>query len=259
MQFLKLGRLVLCVSLSTIGYAATEPFIRGDSDVDGVVTLNDAVFTLNYLFQGGSAPTCEDAADVNDDGQIGIDDPVYTLLFLFQGGIVPPSPFPCEDQDFTADRLECDAYNIPEGHLHIRGLRSPPLLLSPGLGDTVLRERLILSQDTLFTEARVYFRTAETPEQAISDASALIDVRLKIDDEIVGDTGVLIDAGVLGLIDPFASIFSMIYSHSFLRRDFTTSKSLSTFLKERVLRSFNFRFVDKGSQLCMVIRRILFH
>ncbi len=91
-----------------IRVVATSPFVRGECDGDGNVTLTDAVFILNFMFSGGVAPTCFDACDTNDSGKLDISDPVRILLFLFAGGSAPPSPFPAADEDPTADTLDCE-------------------------------------------------------------------------------------------------------------------------------------------------------
>lgn len=86
---------------------ACEPFLRGDSNVDSVVDLSDAIFTLNFLFIGGVSPSCMDAADANDNGVLNITDAVVTLLLLF--GDVPLLQPPFEDcgMDPTPDLLGC--------------------------------------------------------------------------------------------------------------------------------------------------------
>ena len=61
-------------------------FLRGDSNADGVVDISDSVFTLSYLFFGGRAPACQDAADSNDDGAVDISDPIGALGVLFRTG-----------------------------------------------------------------------------------------------------------------------------------------------------------------------------
>lgn len=84
-------------------------FIRGDSNNDKKVDLSDAVWTLNYLFTGGQAPRCLEAADANDAGSVDLSDPIYELNFLFQGGPAPPAPFPTAGTDPTPDVLPgCD-------------------------------------------------------------------------------------------------------------------------------------------------------
>ena len=93
----------------------TRPFRRGDSNHNGGVELGDVIFSLNFLFQTGAAPVCDDAADANDDGQLDIGDPIATLGFLFGGDAPPPfpGPFRC-GSDPTRDRLGCAGYRFCE-------------------------------------------------------------------------------------------------------------------------------------------------
>jgi Dockerin type I domain len=83
------------------------PFVRGDSNGDGIFDLSDAPFTLAYLFLAGERPGCLDAADANDDGAVDVADPITLLQHLFLGGNAPPSPFPAAGPDPTADPLGC--------------------------------------------------------------------------------------------------------------------------------------------------------
>jgi hypothetical protein len=62
---------------------------------------------LGYLFLGGVAPLCLDAADVNDSGVLDLSDAVHLLNHLFSGGPPPPLPYPEEGQDLTPDDLDC--------------------------------------------------------------------------------------------------------------------------------------------------------
>ena len=87
-----------------------EPsFRRAESTGDGVLDLTDPVFTLNYLFSGGPAPGCPDAADANGDEELNITDAVFTLGFLFLGTQEPPSPgpFACGPDAGADDLGEC--------------------------------------------------------------------------------------------------------------------------------------------------------
>lgn len=85
-------------------------FIRGDANSDGLFGLGDGIFILSFLFAAGAAPSCMDAADVNDDGQpVNISDALYVFSNLFQGGAAPPPPFGGCGHDPTADSLRCDA------------------------------------------------------------------------------------------------------------------------------------------------------
>ena len=87
--------------------AGGADFVRGDANDDGAIDITDGVFTLNWLFAGGSEPGCLSAADANDNGQVDLSDAVYTLGFLFMGGRAPADPFPDCGEDPTADELGC--------------------------------------------------------------------------------------------------------------------------------------------------------
>ena len=83
-------------------------FIRGDVNDDLTVDIADATAILGYIFTGGAAPSCDDAADVNDSGSLDISDPLYLLLHLFMLGPQPPAPFPAAGPDPTfLDPFSC--------------------------------------------------------------------------------------------------------------------------------------------------------
>jgi hypothetical protein len=90
---------------------AAPIFLRGDANGDGEINITDPVNVLNFLFTGGVAPVCDDAADSNDDGEIIITDPVVTLGYLFLGSAEPRAPGPntC-GEDPTPDALVLCAY-----------------------------------------------------------------------------------------------------------------------------------------------------
>jgi hypothetical protein len=91
-------------------------FVRGDADSDGNINLTDAVRVLNFLFLGGTAPACLDAADADDSGGLSITDAVRILNWLFTSGVVPPPPSPNTAAydasscglDPTQDELGCE-------------------------------------------------------------------------------------------------------------------------------------------------------
>ena len=88
-------------------------FLRGDSNADRSIDLSDAVFTLGYLFLGGDAPSCLDAADSNDDGIVDVSDPIATLGFLFlEDGVEPPAPYPSLGLDPTSDGMNCEGFEL---------------------------------------------------------------------------------------------------------------------------------------------------
>lgn len=106
-------RLVYVVSVCLFAYplfAQLPPFedlMRSDANNDSQVTVADASFINNYLFNGGSTPSCLDAADANDDGSIDVSDSSYITSYLFLGGPAPPSPFPYCGADPSSDSLNC--------------------------------------------------------------------------------------------------------------------------------------------------------
>ncbi|MGB8658033.1 MAG: M14 family zinc carboxypeptidase [Candidatus Zixiibacteriota bacterium] len=67
----------------------SSSFVRGDANSDGIVTVGDVVYVVNYLYFGGSAPNPPAAGDANSDGQTNSGDIVYLVNYLFRGG---PSP-----------------------------------------------------------------------------------------------------------------------------------------------------------------------
>ena len=93
----------------TVLCSEPEGFLRGDSNDDEGVDIADAIYVLNYLFGGGGALTCEDAADANDDGAVDISDAISILGFLFDAGGLLPEPFGSCGTDPTDDLLECSA------------------------------------------------------------------------------------------------------------------------------------------------------
>ena len=82
-------------------------FRRGDSNQDGGVDISDAIAVLDFLFSGGVAMDCRDAADANDDKEIDISDGMFILNFLFSGGsAAPPAPGHLDcGLDMTEDEL----------------------------------------------------------------------------------------------------------------------------------------------------------
>lgn len=86
-------------------------FKRGDANGDSITNVADPIYLLSYIFSGGPAPGCADAADINDDGVVNVADAVFGISYIFAGGSPPPAPGPtsCGD-DLTADALGCNTY-----------------------------------------------------------------------------------------------------------------------------------------------------
>ena len=99
------------VSLEFYEYPELDTFVRGDCNDDGQNDISDAVFSLATLFQGGTAPACDDACDLNDDGRVNIADVIHGLSGLFSGGPAPNSPYPGCGTDSTMDPISCVSYS----------------------------------------------------------------------------------------------------------------------------------------------------
>ena len=84
-------------------------FKRGDAAGDGALDLSDGVRILNFLFTGGPAPACRDAADTDDTGLVDIGDAISIFNFLFLGGgpPAPPGPNTCGLDVNEDDLPEC--------------------------------------------------------------------------------------------------------------------------------------------------------
>jgi cohesin domain-containing protein/dockerin type I repeat protein len=83
-------------------------FIRGDANRDGAVDISDPISVIEYLYLGGPAPTCMDAADADDNGQVELTDAVVVLSSLFLGTAVISQPYPSQGADLTSDdALDC--------------------------------------------------------------------------------------------------------------------------------------------------------
>ena len=103
------GRILVSKSERTscsIDLVSLGGFFRGDADGKGSIEITDAIYLLSYLFLGGPAPSCPDAADADDNGQLEITDAIAVLSYLFLGGRPPaaPGPMTC-GPDPTADDL----------------------------------------------------------------------------------------------------------------------------------------------------------
>lgn len=63
------------------------PFLPGDADESGTVSMTDALYILEYLFSSGPAPLpVIEVADVNGDGSVSIPDAQRILNYLFSSG-----------------------------------------------------------------------------------------------------------------------------------------------------------------------------
>lgn len=101
----------LIASSSASSAEGDVPFVRGDADETGSISVTDAVSIVHHVFNREflfSFPVrCEDAADANDDGAVNVTDALYLLNALFVGGPPPAAPFPECGLDPTGDEIAC--------------------------------------------------------------------------------------------------------------------------------------------------------
>jgi hypothetical protein len=71
------------------GRITVLPYLHGDLNHDGTVTVADIVYLIIYLFKGGSAPDPYGSGDANCDGKVTISDTVFLVNYLFKGGPKP--------------------------------------------------------------------------------------------------------------------------------------------------------------------------
>ncbi len=89
------------VEITVLPYDVAPSTMPGDANGDGILDVSDAVFIVNYLFQGGPPSNPPSAGDINGDCFIGLSDLVWLLNFLYRGG--PPPQIRCLPGDFNYD------------------------------------------------------------------------------------------------------------------------------------------------------------
>ncbi len=69
-----------------------RPYLCGDADGSGAVDISDAVYLIQYIFTGGSAPNPLLAGDADGSGAVDVSDAVYLAQYIFAGGPAPCQP-----------------------------------------------------------------------------------------------------------------------------------------------------------------------
>ena len=73
--------------------AQQSGYVAGDANGDGLVTVSDVVYLINYLYRGDPPPDPLAAGDPNADCVVDVADVVYLINYLFKGG--PPPQLGC--------------------------------------------------------------------------------------------------------------------------------------------------------------------
>jgi hypothetical protein len=71
------------------GYVWAIDIKRGDSNQDGMISIGDVVYMINYLFRGGDQPIPRETGDINCDEAVDVGDVVYLINYLFGQGPPP--------------------------------------------------------------------------------------------------------------------------------------------------------------------------
>ena len=66
-----------------------RPYVKGDANGDGIVSVSDPVYLINFIFAGGAPPIHMEAGDVDCNGIVTISDAVYLINYIFTGGPAP--------------------------------------------------------------------------------------------------------------------------------------------------------------------------
>jgi hypothetical protein len=84
-------------------------FVRRDVNLDGRVSLADALYLRDFFFDAGPPSLCSDAADANDDGRLDAADVFFLLAQVEMRPDAPAfaSPHPERGPDPTPDALGC--------------------------------------------------------------------------------------------------------------------------------------------------------
>ena len=96
-------------------------YTRGDANGDAMINLADAVFLVNYVFKGGSAPVSPEAGDANCDDQTNLADAVYVINYVFKGGPAPdcpnalPVPITADVGEITQTTAQCGGTITSDG------------------------------------------------------------------------------------------------------------------------------------------------
>ncbi|MCP4569721.1 MAG: hypothetical protein GY841_19245 [FCB group bacterium] len=68
------------------------PAVCGDANGDETINVGDAVYMINYVFKGGTAPDPECSGDANGDATLNVGDAVWLINYVFKSGPAPIEP-----------------------------------------------------------------------------------------------------------------------------------------------------------------------
>jgi hypothetical protein len=84
------------------------PFVRGDANRDGIVSISDAATATDYMFKRWGSLPCRAAADVDDSDGLDLTDVASIIMTLYMGGPIFPEPYPMAAVHEHPDSLTCN-------------------------------------------------------------------------------------------------------------------------------------------------------
>ena len=150
----------------------TVPFIRGDSNNDGLVDFSDAIYQLESILLGSHELTCLDAGDMNLDNRNDFTDPILLLQWVLLGADPPPypGPFACDVDRFDSE-LGCVFYPPCDFELPLNITVDPNLDIDHGIDVQALRDEaggtgeLVLADGGIL-EGRIVRERLHIPDNA---------------------------------------------------------------------------------------------
>lgn len=99
-------------------FCEQEPCNCGDANNDGLITVSDAVFLVQYLYGGGPAPDPLCLGEANGCGTVDIADAITIIQWIFNSGPAPQCSDgePCPSSSGGTIELDCPQVAEPTGN-----------------------------------------------------------------------------------------------------------------------------------------------
>ena len=106
----------------TVAEGTCRGYVRGDVNGDLQADISDGIGILSHLFLGKTLD-CLEPSDADGSGAEEVTDAIFLLNFLFNGGLAPPAPFPaCGTLPEGSPSLGCASPYCDTGHAIVEDL-----------------------------------------------------------------------------------------------------------------------------------------